>query len=437
MSNSARRKRRPRWGRILGALFALAFIACALFVLPMLQKQGPGLTDPNSSDPAGQSDSLQTDVPVESEQTPSFADLGVSLEGLHYDSGLDGQHPANAQYAYFLQPLDPDDPNTQALARFDVTTNTLDWLCSTPGCDHRSPDCTAWVPRGLGHGVYLDGDDLYLLIRDIEDVDHPSISVYRCDLDGSDRTEIMHLEGEHSWPYLLFNEEAVVLSNTDGEQPGVYVYNKADGSCQHLTTRKLSPYSTKAPFYGHTLLAMVDLAPYTFACVAIDLATGQERTLHEFSSMDGDRNLVLPVVDDGYLYYLRDKSGEYGDLVRQSILSGEETVLNDSVFLPDNYTSGIYLEAQDGCYIYSLALMSDHLTDEDFTTYCLDLATGAPTELPPSFNINCSRVAVFGDYYLVNTITGNMVNSRDLRLISIADYEAGNENYIAIQDNTL
>lgn len=167
-------------------------------------------------------------------------------------------------------------------------------------------------------------------------------------------------------------------------------------------------------------------------------------TMYDPPGDSSGRRFASPAEEGGFYYYLRQKDAEKCQLVRQSISGGEEVVLNDDVFLPQDYTVG-RLDAgniSEGCYAYSIAPMTSEQLSEDFTRYSFNIATGAPTAVPAVYDAMCFPVATFGNFYLVNTMTpsasgiGMDVNSREFCMISREDYEAGRENYIPIQDNT-
>lgn len=418
----AKAPRRPRWDRIIGAL--LLFVLCVVGALALsLLRAMPRVEDIGY----GKSDGLRASM--SNGWVVSFVDPGVSLNGLHHsqDVMLDGC-VANSDYAWFCLPVDAARPQAgQALARFDAATGTLGWLCDLPGCDHQDPSCRAWLPDGL-RGLYLDGDSLYFVIADLTD---NTLSLQRSDLDGANRRELFCLQGESRRPCVLYNRDAILLiAAGDGR---TFVYEKATGDFRpFMTLKRGNPAYT----WDHYVTDWVDKQDGVTALVAVDLASGLERTVYTCASAGDGQRFAAAAQDGGFFYYLRRRDAENCDFVRQSIATGEEVILSDHAWFPENYTAGPTQSdgILDGCYLYSIAPVAEHLQAEAFTTCCLDLETGEARALPPSWGAKCRFRVAFGEVYLVNERQD--ADPRDFYLIPRTDYETGRENYAPIQDDT-
>ncbi len=134
-TNPGRRKRRqPRWGRILGVLAALAVVIAAATLVSQLLRDG------QSVQPEG--DNTLPDASMSDGQTPASDTNDIITL---YENAQNYKGACTPDGMYYLTSEKHLD-GAQNIKYIDYATKQSIFLCSSPSCTHDTPACTSYYP---------------------------------------------------------------------------------------------------------------------------------------------------------------------------------------------------------------------------------------------------------------------------------------------------
>ena len=115
----------------------------------------------------------------------------------------------------------------------DYASHTRVYLCNTPGCAHNNENCTSYIKYSAGLLLFCDANEKYLFcissgaIQGEAESEEEIGSLIRCNLDGSNRVELLKLKPTESFSYVgkVFSDEEniyLIVLEYDTQNDEVY-----------------------------------------------------------------------------------------------------------------------------------------------------------------------------------------------------------------------
>lgn len=400
----------------------------ALFAVPVLAWNCCGCGEnvlPNTA--PSPSETINRSSAVSGEASDSLSRTGDSdgVSGLRFLCRDDGEASCSGRqgYYYLSQSSIPlsDGSYGSRLMYMDYASCREIYLCSSPGCAHDTPDCTAVLPNQdfnpFSAKLFLHEDSLYILARQY-DTDGTMVisgadesgedflqsgntmetqsSLYRMNPDGTGRQKVYTFDNGLTLEGTLAADDKglyVIAKKLSTEQSGGAGYTSASErrllflDLSSFTVREICSLDfgdnitwqmtgcaggsvlfrgtdfgrklTREEYYDDDMFRnYFSNSVEIFA--ALDVGNAENVRLREFFRTDNQSPLSAAVLD-GTLYIGTDGSGE---IIGVDITSGEQRVLSS---LPQNYLWGAL---GNMLYCSSWDLTADH------TYYFVDTATG-------------------------------------------------------------
>lgn len=422
-----RRRRQPRWGRILGVLVALAVVIAAAALVPQMLYGGPQ-TDAdaptNASTPDGAQQQTPDGTPAQngegSQDAPHAAVGDGSLITLSSEEQTYLRAYTDAGF-YYLTPEKQQAVENDAcnIKYIDFATRQESYLCDRPDCTHDTPDCIGYVNclredctlfAAYGHLILVgsfanengEGEFYGIKMRDLDGKnevtlvhtgDDDGIALYglAADPDHIYYTALERLEdekGRGSYTHVL---KSVDIHT--GEIVRVYELEDDDALCgtcgEYLLIRHV----------GDPLMDGGRLSVY-----AIDKQGKRGSPLYLPDPYSPDTHTCY-YTDDGRVYEL-DHAGS-ATIVERNMLTGEKRTVTENCPANDKWGSPF-----DALIDNILPTAYTDATKGEKHTYLLDLQTGAYTEFSLTRAVflakeagsvqNVSYVAAYNDLLLVH-----------------------------------
>lgn len=346
-------------------------------------------------------------------------------------------------YALEAQP----DGITSRLTYYDRATATSHVLCQREGCTHDTWDCPAVYHLGSISGLLCYEGCLYLLEPDIT-LQTPGFTLYRCDLDGGNKTVVLtHEDVKPKW-------ENRNLSQVYYDGLSLYLTYLAYGTDLELDILKVS--LTNNPKMDHDLLCYWYSEPEVKPVIrwfgpVVDGRILLRNSMEEYLLLDTDTWEIEPLLlsTEGWtLDTVWDRVGIFTQysydmncwLFKQTDLFTGETLMEITAFGYDLE----YAPASTG----EMALLNDA-----YQYWLVDWDRGEISELPlvrwrGDDEITILPIAQSGEEYLLpvreelysnfritntGSVDTNPVYVCQYAFISVEDYLAGQPNYRIIQ----
>ena len=409
---------------LAAALAALLLAGCAG------QEAGQGVSAPPASESAPQTDGAAVDQLLSGEHTLNSAPRGYGGELLAQNGKGD--------YRLF----------NRFLCYTDYTTGVREPLCDVAGCAHKDENCPAFTP--CSREVALAGDWVLTCGRD-ED------GTYSLDArreDGSDKKVLFSGLGKISFHplsaaledgriWLAMDGKAVLLDPESGETeegaelPEEFASTGAFGSglLHGFSDGKElleEYYQTSGDLKADMRQEEEILTEATFTVTAWDPRTGEEVPLLNW--VNGKRQLLSYWNNKVILF-----SEQQGRFEAWDLATGETTVLAEN--WPENQSVVVGCVWDDHLMLETMWRTEPDNTDTwQECLFALDLESGGLTEITlrnhGGWGTTLPRIMGGSEdmFYVISHGTDTEYQTAEMALISKADYYAGVDSMVRIQD---
>lgn len=388
------KKRRPHWGRILGAALALVVLVAAVALLPKLLQKGPrpdadGQADPTTNsavnNPDAQGDPVTNGADGQGDPVANGADAQgttgeedgfVAPVAEHGDlltlanaTSINPHISATTADGYYYLSREKGLPEGVNIKYIDYATQAERFLCSDPNCTHDTESCTSYVAGGID--IFVGYQHLY--------TSSWKSGVQVRDLDGSNCRTLFTPENALGVLLAVDRDRLYYLRNTYGDSLNIV---SRVLECVNVDTGEVQPLYTMRDtdaFFGTCgpYILLMDCSQDMYHLFAIDLQ-GQEVPGLYFPEACPDEQARDYVTDKGLLYHF---TFEPCTITEWNIYTGKTRVLAED-FPVSDYADTWISAAVNGYLPISTTIRpnKDDLSIFTSHTYILDLSTGNYTE---------------------------------------------------------
>ena len=293
----------------------------------------------------------------------------------------------------------------------DYDSHTRVYLCNTPGCAHNNENCTSFIKYSAGLLLFCDANEKYLFcissgaIQGKAEYEEEIGSLIRCNLDGSNRVELLKLKPTESFSYAgkVFSDEEyiyLVILKYDLENDEVFKVLRR----VNIETGDSEDLSVGSTMTGFESVIQDD-------CLLKVEYLDNSWTLSKYSPYDNKEDLIMKLPSTGTdeeTYW----SGE--DLVKVDIQNGTVTVSTRGLFseetktvqnLPCNPAGGVSLVKYESDLGYADISFYDAITDERLE-YIVNFNDGSFKKnelyyINTTYKMPFQIIGAFEDKYLV------------------------------------
>ena len=399
---------------------------------------------------------------------PAAAEQGAEGEARLISSYL-GIIPINTTKdgAYQLAPYQ----SGMILTYIDYKTQSRTVLCSRPECTHQDDTCTAWFQQVRGH-TFADEESGHLfVITSADDRDGTPETLWKMDLNGQNRTKLTTMKASDSLggglvsdgQNLYFTVQSLVQ---DGQKFNPFSNDLVKTLCEvnidSGKTKTLLNFSGSGFLNGAFDRKLVLLRGHwdekgnsQQSYSVYDLDTGEEQQVFDYTYTGGKDYITK--VKDAELYFLQPTQGDFADVKKVDLRTGQKTTLYEG--LPYYGSDISYISnIEDGKIVIEITNTNNGKGPIDHHTYVvdetsaelgelkLDFASGAPPLIPLIVGVanshqylvdsgNVERMTPFMNED--GTTDYALVLGPEYTLIEKEDYWNSVPNFITIKDNTM
>ena len=357
------------------------------------------------------------------------------------------------------------------LTYIDYQTQTRTVLCSRPECTHQDDTCAAWFQQVAGD-VFADEESGHLFVMTLaDDRDGTPQTLWKMDLNGQNRTKLTTMKASDSFSGKVASDGqnlyfAIKSVGQDGQQSNPFGNDSEQELCQvnidSGKTKTLLSFSGSDFLDGAFSRKLVILRNQWDAkgnsqrsYSVYDLDTGEEQQVFNYTYTGGKDYITK--VKDANLYLLQPTQGDFADVEKVDLRTGQKTTLYEGLPYYGSDISRIR-NVEDGKMAVEITNTNNGKGPIDSHIYVVDEATGELGELKPDF--------ASGDPPLIPVIVGvannhqYLVDSGDVErmtpfmnedgttdyapvlgpqytLIEKEDYWNSTPNFITVKDNTM
>ncbi len=380
------KKRRPHWGRILGAALVLVVLVAAVALLPKLLQKGPrpdaqadpatnsaatdAQGDPVTNSADGQADPVTNNTDAQGttgEEDGFVAPVAEHGDLLTVGTNLINPHiSATTADGYYYLSREKGLPEGVNIKYIDYATQTERFLCADPNCTHDTESCTSYVAGsgdifvGYQH-LYTNGWKSGVQVRDLDGSNCRTLE----DVPGAflavDRDRLYYLRNTYDASRNPVSSVLEYINVDTGEVQPLYTLRDTDAF-----------FGTCGPY-----ILLMDCSQDMYRLFAIDLQ-GQEVPGLYFPEACPAEQARDYVTDKGLLYHF---TFEPCTITEWNIYTGKTRVLAED-FPVGDYADTWISAAVNGYLPISTTIRPDKEDPSTFTshTYILDLSTGSYTE---------------------------------------------------------
>ncbi len=357
------------------------------------------------------------------------------------------------------------------LTYIDYKTQSRTVLCSRPECTHQDDTCTAWFQQVAGY-AFADEESGHLFVMTLaDDRDGTPQTLWKMDLNGQNRTKLTTMKASDSFSGKVASDGqnlyfAIKSVGQDGQQSNPFGNDSEQELCQvnidSGKTKTLLSFSGSDFLDGAFSRKLVILRNQWDAkgnsqrsYSVYDLDTGEEQQVFNYTYTGGKDYITK--VKDANLYLLQPTQGDFADVEKVDLRTGQKTTLYEGLPYYGSDISRIR-NVEDGKMAVEITNTNNGKGPIDSHIYVVDEATGELGELKPDF--------ASGDPPLIPVIVGvannhqYLVDSGDVErmtpfmnedgttdyapvlgpqytLIEKEDYWNSTPNFITVKDNTM
>lgn len=294
------KKRRPRWGRILGVLAALAVALAAALLLPRLS--GDRLPTEDSSSPAESDAPAAGDLPAAARPTqPLHMVLSDTRE--RFCAGTqDGFYEVGNPLLL---------ANAQSLLYTDYASGSRIFLCASPNCTHDSAVCPSYLPGGTGGTtVFALYNHLFIVTYGTTEPDKAGARLEMRDLNGGNARALCRFAaGESLYPTMAADDRYLYYVKTkatrNDEKDDVELVTTlervalSDGQVTVLREMQATEYFVGVEGQHLLIKSLVN------GDIHLDAVTIDGQAAADFSTVTWPRDdRVEYITDDGQMFYV-------------------------------------------------------------------------------------------------------------------------------------
>ena len=357
------------------------------------------------------------------------------------------------------------------LTYIDYQTQTRTVLCSRPECTHQDDTCAAWFQQVAGYAFADDESGHLFVMTSADDRDETPQILWKMDLNGQNRTKFITMKASDSLggefasdgQNLYFTIQSVAQ---DGQKFNPFSNDLVKTLCEvnidSGKTKTLLSFSSSSFLAGAFDRKLVLLrnqwdekgnSQQSYS--VYDLDTAKEQQVFNYTYTGGKDYITK--VKDAELYFLQPTQGDFADVKKVDLRTGQKTTLYEG--LPYYGSDISYIRnIEDGKIVIEITNTNNGKGPIDHHTYVVDEATGELGELKPDFAggdpplipgivgvANSHQYLVDSGYVERMTPFMNEDGTTDYApvlgpqytLIEKEDYWNSIPNFITVKDNTM
>ena len=301
----------------------------------------------------------------------------------------------------------------------DYASHTRVYLCNTPGCAHNNENCTSFIKYSAGLELFCDANEKYLFcissgaVHGEYEYEEEIGSIMRCDLDGSNRIELIKLDPTENfnWYGQVFSDDEYIYISVFGIDPNSNEVTKSlkridieTGENENIYTGPVSVFFRSVVDGEYILvedgtdpkgMGIYRFSPYDLSMQRVDWIEWP--------------NAGEPLLSGGRWF----RTGEYVDIQAMNEPNTIRCVLHDYSSNTESAVENIPINAAGGVFPHAynkpLNLLSIGYIDadtEDHKEICIDFNDNGYSErnliyINTSYNMPIQIISEYDDKYMV------------------------------------